>query len=46
MIQQASGLAGTLLSVGRTLIVPLRGPCTQCPVTAPVVVPKRLLADE
>ncbi len=43
-IQRANGLKGTLLSVGRTLIVPLRGPCTQCPMTAPVVVPPRLLA--
>jgi murein endopeptidase len=44
LIQQASGLAGgALLSIGRTLIVPLRGPCTQCPVAAPVVVPPRLL---
>jgi LysM repeat protein len=44
MIQKASGLASTLLSVGRTLVVPLRGPCTQCPVAAPVVVPPRVLA--
>lgn len=43
LIQRASGLAGTLLSVGRTLVVPLRGPCTQCPVTPPVVVPPRLI---
>jgi len=43
LIQKASGLAGTLLSVGRTLVVPLRGPCTQCPVTPPVVVPPRVI---
>ncbi|MBL8950257.1 MAG: penicillin-insensitive murein endopeptidase [Myxococcaceae bacterium] len=43
LIQKASGLASTLLSVGRTLIVPLRGPCTQCPVTPPVVVPPRVI---
>lgn len=43
LIQQASGLASTRLSVGRTLIVPLRGPCTQCPVTA---VPPRRIASE
>ena len=45
LIQKASGLAGTLLSVGRTLIVPLRGPCTQCPATAPVIVPPRILSS-
>ena len=45
LIQKASGLASTLLSVGRTLVVPLRGPCTQCPVTAPVVVPPRLIVS-
>jgi LysM repeat protein len=44
LIQQASGLAGTLLSVGRTLVVPLRGPCTKCPIAAPVVVPPRLIS--
>ncbi len=44
LIQKASGLASTLLSVGRTLIVPLRGPCTQCPATPPVVVPPRVIA--
>lgn len=43
MIQKASGLAGTMLSIGRTLVVPLRGPCTQCPATPPVVVPPRLI---
>jgi LysM repeat protein len=43
LIQKASGLANTLLSVGRTLVVPLRGPCTQCPVAAPVVLRPRLL---
>lgn len=45
MILKASGLASTMLSVGRTLVVPLRGPCTQCPVTAPVVVPPRLIVS-
>jgi murein endopeptidase len=44
MIQKASGMKNTMLSIGRTLVVPLRGPCTQCPVTPPVVVPPRLLA--
>jgi LysM repeat protein len=43
LIQKANGLAGTALSIGRTLSVPLRGPCTQCPVPPPVVVPPRRL---
>lgn len=45
LIQKASGLASTMLSIGRTLNVPLRGPCTQCPVTAAFVVPPRLLRE-
>ncbi|MBK7864755.1 MAG: LysM peptidoglycan-binding domain-containing protein [Archangiaceae bacterium] len=45
LIQKASGLAGTMLSIGRTLVVPLRGPCTQCPVAAPVIVPPRLISS-
>lgn len=43
LIQKASGLASTMLSIGRTLVVPLRGPCTQCPATPAVVVPPRLI---
>ncbi len=43
LIQKASGLRGTLLSIGRTLVVPLRGPCTRCPLPPPVVVPPRHL---
>ena len=43
MIQKANGLTGTQLRVGRTLNVPLRGPCTQCPLPAQVVLPPRRL---
>ncbi len=46
MIQKANGLSGTALSVGRTLNIPIRGPCTQCPLPPPLVVPPRLLPPE
>lgn len=46
LIQQANGLTGTLISVGRTLNVPLRGPCTQCPLPPPVQVPPRRLPPD
>lgn len=46
LIQKANHLRGTLLSVGRTLSVPLRGPCTNCPLPPPVVVPPRRLPPE
>lgn len=42
-IQKANGLRSTFLSVGRTLAVPLRGACTNCPLPPPVVVPPRRL---
>jgi LysM repeat protein len=41
LIQKANALNGTFLSNGRTIKVPLRGPCTKCPVPPPVVVPPR-----
>ncbi len=43
LIQKANGLADTQLRVGRTLNIPLRGPCTQCPLPAQVVLPPRRL---
>lgn len=43
MIQRANGMTTTSLRVGRTLNVPLRGPCTQCPLPPPVIVPPRAL---
>jgi LysM repeat protein/murein endopeptidase len=43
LIQQANRMKSSLLSVGRTLNVPLRGPCTQCPLPPPVRVPPRRL---
>lgn len=42
-IQRANRMRGTFLSVGRTLMIPLRKPCTRCPVPPQVVVPPRNL---
>ncbi len=43
MIRNANGIRGSLLRIGQMLSVPLRGPCTRCPVPPPVVVPPRRL---
>lgn len=43
LIQKANGLTSTSLSAGRTLNIPLRGPCTNCPVPPPLVIPPRCL---
>jgi LysM repeat protein len=41
LIQKVNGLNGTFIPNGRTLKVPLRGPCTKCPVPPPAVIPPR-----
>lgn len=41
LIQKANQLDGAFLALGRTLAVPLRGPCTRCPLPPPVVLPPR-----
>jgi hypothetical protein len=46
LIQKANGLHGTLLRVGRTLKIPLRGPCTNCPLPPPLVLPARRLPPD
>lgn len=46
LIQKANGMTNTALRVGRTLNIPLRGPCTNCPVPPPLVVPPRCLPPE
>lgn len=43
LIQKANALTSSALRVGRTLNIPLRGPCTNCPVPRPLVVPARCL---
>jgi murein endopeptidase len=42
-IQKANGLSTVALRVGRTLNIPLRGPCTRCPLPPQVVLPPRRL---
>jgi murein endopeptidase len=42
-LQKANHLKGSFLRLGQVLRVPLRGPCTRCPVPPPVVVPERRL---
>lgn len=42
-IRKASGLSNNLLRIGRVLKVPLRKPCTTCPVPPPTIVPPRRL---
>lgn len=43
MLKKANRMAGTALRLAQVLKVPLRGPCTRCPVPPPVVVPDRRL---
>jgi murein endopeptidase len=45
-IRNANRIRGHLLRIGQVLSVPLRGPCTRCPVPPPVVVPPRRLPVE
>ncbi|MHB8876569.1 MAG: LysM peptidoglycan-binding domain-containing protein [Myxococcaceae bacterium] len=46
LIQKANRMSNTRLSIGRTLNVPLRGPCTLCPLPPPVRVPPRRLPPD
>ena len=46
MIQRANGMRSTFLKLGRSLTVPMRGPCTQCPLPPPFVVPARRLPPQ
>lgn len=45
-IRRANGMRSNLISIGRVLKVPLRGPCTRCPVPPEVIVPARRLPPE
>lgn len=42
-IRKANGLRSTLIRAGRTLVIPLRGPCVNCPTPPEVIVPPRRL---
>ncbi len=46
MILKANGMRNSFLRLGRVLSVPLRGPCTQCPIPPPFVVPPRRLPPQ
>ncbi len=45
-IMKANGLRNHMLRLGRVLQIPLRGPCTRCPVPPMVVVPPRRLPPD
>jgi hypothetical protein len=46
-IRQVNRMKGkALLQLGQHLVIPLRGPCTQCPLPPPVAVPPRLQPPE
>ena len=45
-IQQANNLKGTLIRIGQTLAIPLRGPCVNCPMPPEVIVPPRRLPPQ
>ena len=42
-IKRANHMKNSFLSLARTLVVPMRGPCTHCPMPPPVVVPAKRL---
>jgi murein endopeptidase/LysM repeat protein len=42
-IQKANHMKGSFLRLAQVLRIPLHGPCTHCPVPAPMPVPPRLL---
>ncbi|HUJ25507.1 MAG TPA: penicillin-insensitive murein endopeptidase [Myxococcales bacterium] len=42
-IQKANHMRGTMLHLSQRLLVPLRKPCTKCPLPPPVAVPARHL---
>lgn len=45
-IRKVNRVRGHMLQIGQVLSVPLRGPCTRCPVPPPVVVPPRRVPTE
>ncbi|MCP3097466.1 penicillin-insensitive murein endopeptidase [Myxococcus sp. K15C18031901] len=46
MIRKSNHMRGSFLRIGQRVSVPLRGPCTHCPVPPPVVLPQRMLPPE
>ncbi|WP_235216646.1 penicillin-insensitive murein endopeptidase [Archangium violaceum] len=45
-IKKANRMRGVFLRIGQVLAVPLRGPCTRCPVPPPLVLPPRRMPPE
>jgi murein endopeptidase len=45
-LKKANGMKNTFLRAGHMLRIPMRGPCTSCPVPPPVVVPPRRLPPD
>jgi LysM repeat protein/murein endopeptidase len=45
-LKKTNGMKNTFLRAGQSIRVPLRGPCTSCPVPPPVVVPPRRLPPD
>ncbi|HYO70438.1 MAG TPA: penicillin-insensitive murein endopeptidase [Archangium sp.] len=45
-IKKANRMRGVFLRIGQVLAVPLRGPCTRCPIPPPLVVPPRRMPPE
>ncbi|GEN10141.1 Penicillin-insensitive murein endopeptidase [Myxococcus fulvus] len=46
LIRKANRMKNNFLRAGQRLAVPLRGPCTHCPVPPPFVLPPRMLPPE
>ena len=45
-IQKVNHLRGSMLHLSQRLLIPLRKPCTKCPLPPPVSVPARCLPPE
>jgi murein endopeptidase len=45
-IMKANGMKKSFLRLGQTLVIPLRGPCTQCPLPPAVLAPPRRVPPE
>ncbi|MBE4751228.1 LysM peptidoglycan-binding domain-containing protein [Corallococcus sp. ZKHCc1 1396] len=45
-IKKANRMRNTFLSLGRRLVIPLKGPCTHCPIPPPVQLPPRRLPPQ
>ncbi|NOK36297.1 LysM peptidoglycan-binding domain-containing protein [Corallococcus exercitus] len=45
-IKKANRMRNTFLSIGRRLVIPLKGPCTHCPIPPPVQLPPRRMPPQ